>query len=102
GGGKAAVAPKAGADVPLVQPDGDAQRVPAEFLQPVHGAPVSPAAGAGFGPSFRRGGTLAGAGAPGARALSGRPAARNSRATARDTCQLFRPGVAARATKIRL
>src|SRR5699024_3576417 len=102
GGGKAAVAPKARADEPLVQPDGDAQRVPAEFLQPVHGAPACPSGGAGRASSLRRGGRLAGGGAPGARALSGSPAWRNSRATARDTCQLFSPGVAARATKIRL
>src|SRR5699024_10515731 len=97
GGGKAAVAAKGRTEKPLIEPDEQAEGVPAGLLQPVHGAAPSPA-----GASFLRGGRLAGGGAPGARALSGRPAALNSRATARDTCQLFRPGVAARATKIRL
>ena len=51
---------------------------------------------------FLAGGGREGGGAPGSRARSGRPAWRNSRATARDTCQLLRRGVAARATNTRL
>ena len=51
--------------------------------------------------ALRAGGTVAGGGASGRLALSGRPACANSFATTLLSCQLFSRGVIPRATKIR-
>ena len=51
--------------------------------------------------ALRAGGTVAGGGASGRLALSGRPACANSFATTLLSCQLFSLGVMPRATKIR-
>ena len=82
------------ADEPLIEADGRAERAAAavaEVFESAHWA--------GF--CFRAGGTVAGGGASGRFALSGRPACANSFATTLLSCQLFRCGVMPRATKMR-
>ena len=93
-GRKTAAAADPWAESVLVGPDGHAQRAAADVLQAVHASGFSACA-------LRAGGTVAGGGASGRLALSGRPACANSFATTLLSCQLFSRGVIPRATKIR-
>ena len=95
-GRKTAAAADPRAQGVLIHPDQPAQRLPAGVLQPCH------AVGSAFSAfALRAGGTVAGGGASGRLALSGRPACANSFATTLLSCQLFSRGVMPRATKTR-
>ena len=95
-GGEPAAAADPWAEGMLIGPDGQAQGPAASCLQTVHAFAFSSAAG-----FLRAGGRVAGGGASGCFALSGRPAWANSFATMLLSCQLLSRGVMPRATNTR-